>query len=127
MFYQNTPNTSRTQPQSVCGRTPANGCGNSNNTCQPTQSCKPPHSGARPMPACPPASEMDYECGAREGYLDQYPIAMAYVPWQRFGELFPLERGFQAGTIFQELDLPFTCASPACKSCQSCNRRGGRL
>lgn len=39
--------------------------------------------------------------------IDQYPIAMAYVPWQKYGETFDLETGFRIGTIFPELDLPF--------------------
>ncbi len=39
--------------------------------------------------------------------LDQYPLAMAYVPWQKFGSTYELEKGFCRGTIFPELDLPF--------------------
>lgn len=34
-------------------------------------------------------------------------LAMAYVPWQRWQETYPLEKGFHRGTIFPELDLPF--------------------
>lgn len=34
-------------------------------------------------------------------------LAMAYVPWQRWQETYPLEKGLQRGTIFPELDLPF--------------------
>ena len=40
--------------------------------------------------------------------FDQFPLGMAYVPWQSWNQLYDLERGFQAGTIFPELDLPFT-------------------
>ncbi len=36
-----------------------------------------------------------------------FPIAMAYVPWQKFHSLYDLEKGFHAGTIFPELDKPF--------------------
>ncbi len=39
--------------------------------------------------------------------MDQYPLAMAYVPWQKFGSTYELEKGFHKGTIFPELDLPF--------------------
>lgn len=39
--------------------------------------------------------------------IDQYPIAMAYVPWQKYGDTFDLETGFRIGTIFPELDQPF--------------------
>ena len=34
-------------------------------------------------------------------------LAMAYVPWQRWQETYPLEEGLHRGTIFPELDLPF--------------------
>lgn len=39
---------------------------------------------------------------------DDYPIGMAYVPWQEFKDLHDTERGMHAGTIFMELDKPFT-------------------
>ena len=35
-------------------------------------------------------------------------IAMAYVPWQQFRNLYDLDRALQVGTIFAELDKPFT-------------------
>lgn len=37
----------------------------------------------------------------------QFPIAMAYVPWQKFDTTYPLCEGFMVGTIFPELNLPF--------------------
>ena len=41
--------------------------------------------------------------------LDQLPLAMAYVPWQHFTQMYEnLEKGYRAGTIFPELDKPFT-------------------
>ena len=41
--------------------------------------------------------------------LKDFPIAMAYVPWQRFDKICDdLEKGFQNGTIFPELNKPFT-------------------
>lgn len=40
---------------------------------------------------------------------DAFPIAMAYVPWQHFEGIFDnLEEAYLTGTIFPELDLPFT-------------------
>lgn len=40
---------------------------------------------------------------------DDFPIAMAYVPWQRFNGICEnLEKGYCNGTIFPELDKPFT-------------------
>lgn len=41
-------------------------------------------------------------------YLDQFPLAMAYVPWQQLTNVFEnLEEAFQVGTIFPELEKPF--------------------
>lgn len=92
MLYSNTPAGMRSMQQNCgCGRTQDN-----------------------PVRA-------NCKCGCQDTCIDQYPLAMAYVPWQEFGEVYPLERGFQAGTIFPCLDLPFLCAS------QACNRRGGRV
>lgn len=40
---------------------------------------------------------------------DNFPIAMAYVPWQKFDKMYEdLEKAFHAGTIFPELNKPFT-------------------
>jgi hypothetical protein len=35
------------------------------------------------------------------------PVAMAYIPFQQFGELYPPEKGYQRGTIFPDLDKPW--------------------
>ena len=41
--------------------------------------------------------------------FEKYPLAMAYVPWQHFTQMYEnLEKGYKAGTIFPELDKPFT-------------------
>lgn len=37
----------------------------------------------------------------------QMPVAMAYVPRQRFGRVYDLDKALQAGTIFADLDKPF--------------------
>lgn len=39
---------------------------------------------------------------------EKWPIGMTYVPMQKWGNLYPPEEGFCQGTIFKELDLPFT-------------------
>ena len=40
---------------------------------------------------------------------DRFPLAMAYVPWQQFNGIYDnLEEAYDAGTIFPELDKPFT-------------------
>jgi hypothetical protein len=40
--------------------------------------------------------------------LKDYPLAMVYSPMQEFDRLYDLDRGFVAGTIFTDLDLPFS-------------------
>ncbi len=35
------------------------------------------------------------------------PIAMAYVPWQMWRDIYDAEKALHRGTIFQELDKPF--------------------
>lgn len=37
-----------------------------------------------------------------------YPLAMVYAPVQCFGELYEPDEGLSQGTIFRQLDLPFT-------------------
>lgn len=40
--------------------------------------------------------------------VDQYPVAMAYVPWQQQATVFEdLNAAFYIGTIFPELEKPF--------------------
>ena len=37
--------------------------------------------------------------------FEKYPLAMAYVPWQHFTQMYEnLERGYKAGTIFPEMN-----------------------
>ncbi len=39
---------------------------------------------------------------------DKFPIGMAYVPWQQFDGIYDnLEKAYDAGTVFPELDKPF--------------------
>ena len=40
--------------------------------------------------------------------LDSMPLAMTYVPWQKWQKIYKPENALYAGTIFQDLDLPFT-------------------
>jgi hypothetical protein len=40
-------------------------------------------------------------------YLGSLPLAMAYVPFQRWGRIYEPYLAFERGTIFPELDLPF--------------------
>ena len=41
-------------------------------------------------------------------YIEQFPIAMAYVPWQKNFKMYEnLDEAFKTGTIFPELNKPF--------------------
>lgn len=39
--------------------------------------------------------------------LDNVPLGMAYVPWQIWDDVYDLNKGLHAGTIFPCLDKPF--------------------
>ena len=55
----------------------------------------------------PPCYQMDP--------LGSMPLAMAYVPWQRWQNLFEADKGYHCGTIFQELRKPFDHAGGGCR------------
>lgn len=39
--------------------------------------------------------------------LDNLPLAMAYVPMQKWKDIYEADVGLDRGTMFSELDLPF--------------------
>lgn len=39
--------------------------------------------------------------------ISEKPIAMAYVPWQKWRDIYDPRVGYRQGTIFKELDKPF--------------------
>lgn len=49
----------------------------------------------------------DCDCGSHRDELAGMPLAMAYVPWQKWCKVYDVCEGFQRGTIFKELDMPF--------------------
>lgn len=50
-----------------------------------------------------------YNDFSAEQKKQEFPVAMAYVPWQQFQGIFDnLEKAFCIGTIFPCLDQPFT-------------------
>lgn len=48
-----------------------------------------------------------YESPMKDRYAD-FPVGMAYVPWQNFTEVYEPDKAFSIGTIFPELNLPYT-------------------
>ena len=59
-------------------------------------------------PCSQPAAE-SMCCGDTNDYdeLNGMPLAMAYVPWQEWRNIYEAEKGFHKGTIFEELNKPF--------------------
>lgn len=47
--------------------------------------------------------------------FDHMPLAMAYVPWQKWQNIFEADKGFHCGTIFHELHKPFEHAGGGCR------------
>ena len=46
-------------------------------------------------------------CGCRYDALEDFALAMAYVPWQRWQNLFEPCKALECGTIFEDLSKPF--------------------
>lgn len=53
-------------------------------------------------------------CGCFDCIDADAPLAMAYVPMQRFERLHDLERAFDTGTLFVALDKPFLGGGARC-------------
>ncbi len=49
--------------------------------------------------------------------VQELPIAMAYVPWQQWKDLYDTREAFKRGTLFKQLDLPFY-GGKGTKACQ---------
>lgn len=54
------------------------------------------------MPECSCRSE-----GRSQEKIGEFPIGMAYVPWQSWKDVYEIDKALQAGTVFAELDKPF--------------------
>ncbi len=56
--------------------------------------------------------EKDDDCGCKPSKHDPVsgmPLAMAYVPWQDYRDIYPEDESWCNGTIFAQLDLEFVC------------------
>ncbi len=62
-----------------------------------------------PSPAVCPEAACPVCRDTRNTYdeLSSMPLAMAYVPWQEWQNIYEAEKGFCCGTIFEELNKPF--------------------
>lgn len=60
------------------------------------------------MPVRPmPARSMPHSCNTQNDSLANMPVAMAYVPWQYFQDVYEPDKALLYGTIFPELNKPF--------------------
>lgn len=57
------------------------------------------------------SSSVESACNQDHGFgitaLDNLPLAMSYVPFQKWKSTYPLGQALQRGTLFPDLDLPF--------------------
>ena len=58
-----------------------------------------------PMNGCP---------NTRDFFPANMPIAMAYVPWQKWQNIYEPSRALKNGTIIEELNKPFSGKGACC-------------
>ncbi len=69
--------------------------------------CRPEQKNPEPCGCRTPERHPEKKCGCRYDALEDFPLAMAYVPWQKWQNLCEPCKGFQKGTIFEDLIKPF--------------------
>lgn len=58
----------------------------------------------------PSERRCEQRCPAEEMSLatvPEMPLAMAYIPWQKWQYIYDADKALERGTIFEELDQPF--------------------
>ncbi len=89
------------QPSAPCSQ-PSASCSQPSMPCaQPAVPC------AQPAAPCARPADMPVCCDGKYDELSGMPLAMAYVPWQEWQNIYEAEKGFHCGTIFEELNMPF--------------------
>lgn len=53
------------------------------------------------------AMEHDGDCNKKTGKVDYMEIGMCYVPWQKWEDIYDIDKALERGTIFAQLDKPF--------------------
>ena len=86
--------------------------------CNPVPAPAPSCCNAAPVPVTPCCNDGmagaiivgggcdDVACN-KETTISDFQIAMAYVPWQDYGNLYAQPQALKNGTLFRELDLDF--------------------
>lgn len=57
--------------------------------------------------SAPISSNSGYDCGDDNPHMRHMPVGMAYVPMQKWGEMYTPEKAICEGTAFPELNLIF--------------------
>lgn len=60
----------------------------------------------RTMDDCDKMKKED-DCNKMKEHVDHMNPGMSYVPWQKWEEIYDMEKGFEKGTIFCQLDKPY--------------------
>ena len=55
----------------------------------------------------PVANDRDNALGSDKLFAENTPLAMAYVPFQQWGETYSDDEALNRGTLFPQLDFPF--------------------
>lgn len=66
---------------------------------------------------CPDMDHKKMDCMETDN-IDSFPVAMAYVPLQKWRDVVDGRKGLEQATIFNELALNFECASKCCGNSQ---------
>lgn len=75
---------------------------------EPAQPSQPPQQSTPEQPSAPQEPDIEPNpCPPQAQPHQPMVVGMAYVPWQKWQQPYDYEKGFQAGTIFPDLDLPF--------------------
>lgn len=77
------------------------------------ESCHTVHRDECSIPESYERERKHCSCEHHADVLTGMPLAMAYVPWQKWCEIYDICEGFSRGTIFCELDKPF-CGRGGC-------------
>lgn len=87
--------------------------------CQPQDMVRPVQPMPRPTPIPAPGPSCQLPCPPEQTCMDptsahectydreRFPVAMMYVPWQKWCQPYELEHGLKVGTIFPDLNKPF--------------------
>ena len=74
----------------------------------PTEECIPVMLGFSEGASCQLKKDCDRDHWSCDfSAVDAFPLAMSYVPMQKFKNIYDTEKALCRGTLFEDLDLPF--------------------